>query len=68
MTPSDTSRWMCPECRSLDVQVSYPTWYRETQDYRTTFIETDEGAEPLWWFCNDCQESGDGSPLETISD
>jgi len=26
------SRWKCPKCGSTHVQVSLPTWYRETSD------------------------------------
>lgn len=54
------SRWRCPECDSDNVQISLPTWYRETQDYDLIFEETDKGADPMWWVCDDCEASGTG--------
>ncbi len=59
-----TSRWRCPKCDSDNVQISLPTWYRETQDYELRFEQTDEGADPLWWICDDCEESGTGEPID----
>lgn len=68
MTPSHlASRWKCPKCSSCNVQVSYPAWYRETQDYTLTPVDTDYEAEVLYWYCEDCMESDDGSPVDTNS-
>jgi hypothetical protein len=60
-------RWQCPNCGSTDVQVSYPTWYHETSDFERTFVETDDEAEPLWWYCEACDESESGRPEETLA-
>jgi hypothetical protein len=57
-------RWKCPICDSTTVQVSYPTWYRESSDYEREFVETDDEAQPLWWYCELCDESGSGRPEE----
>jgi len=61
------SRWACPECQSHNVEISLPTWYRETPGYSLTFVNTDSEADPLYWYCNDCCESGTGSPDEVAA-
>ena len=58
------SRWRCPNCGSDDVQISLPTWYRETRDCELVFVETDEAADPTWWWCQSCNESGGGDPID----
>jgi hypothetical protein len=57
-------RWRCPACKGTNVQVSYPTWYREKADYTLEKLETDQEAEILWWYCNDCDETDCGEPEE----
>lgn len=57
-------RWRCPACGSTKVQISLPTWYRETRGYELEFQQTDEGADPLWWICDDCEETGKGEPID----
>jgi hypothetical protein len=57
-----TSRWKCPKCGSENVQVAIPTWYRESSDGTLTFVNTDEEADPLYWVCDDCEETGHHEP------
>ena len=59
-----SSRWKCPECGSHSVQISLPTWYHESHDYRLTFVQTDEESDPMFWYCETCEESGNWSPAE----
>jgi hypothetical protein len=58
------SRWCCPNCHSLNVQVSFPTWFRETPDFTLLYCEVDGEADIQWWYCEDCDETGDGAPME----
>jgi hypothetical protein len=32
------------------------------------FVETDGEADIKWWFCDDCNESGDGQPEDVLDD
>jgi ribosomal protein L37AE/L43A len=57
------SIWKCPSCGSTDIQVSYPTWYRQSA-HELKFVETDDAAEILWWYCAHCDESDYGRPEE----
>ncbi len=58
------SRWACPACGSHDVQVSLPAWHRESCSLELQYLETDAEASVMWWYCNDCDESGTGEPTE----
>ena len=56
------SRWKCPRCGSTDVQVSLPTWYRETSGGTLVLVNTDGEAEVQYWHCEACEEGGSGEP------
>ena len=56
------SRWKCPKCGSTDVQVSLPTWYRETSGGTLVMVNTDGEAEVQYWHCETCEEGGSGEP------
>jgi rubredoxin len=58
------SKWKCPKCGSLEVQIALPAWHNEGVGHNLTYIQTDEDAEPLYWFCRACEESGDGEPAK----
>lgn len=62
------SRWRCPCCKSRNVQISLPAWYYETIDHDLVFSETDGDADISWWYCDDCDESGDGQPEDVLDD
>lgn len=59
------SRWKCPACGSLKVQIALPAWFSET--WRGGLCQTgvDDEALPIYWSCDDCSESGDGAPIQT---
>jgi rubredoxin len=57
-----TSKWKCRECGSINVQISLPTWYRESQDGDLMLVDTDYEADPIYWYCEDCDTSDNGSP------
>lgn len=46
-------RWQCVECYGTNVQVDYPTWYRERVDYSTEYVEQAD-ADASYFFCGDC--------------
>lgn len=52
----ENNRWQCEHCGSLNVEVSYPTWYIERLDYSYEVGECDAEANPLWFYCPDCEE------------
>lgn len=56
------SRWKCPKCGSTDVQVSLPTWYRETSGGTLVMVNTDGEAAVQYWHCETCEEGGSGEP------
>ena len=60
-------RWQCPECGSTNVQIALPAWCRETAD-GLEFVDTDEEADPLWWICEDCDEAGQGAPIDRFAE
>ena len=60
-------RWECPECGSRNVQIALPAWYRETAN-GLSFVDTDEGADPLWWYCVDCERSDTGKPIDRFAE
>lgn len=62
---SQHSRWKCPKCGSINVQVSLPVWFREYQDGCLVEISVDEEADPSGWYCEDCTECEAGSPILT---
>lgn len=62
MSAKPSSKWRCPECRSKRVQVSLPTWYKETTDGALEFVETDEEADVMYWHCEAGNHSGSGEP------
>lgn len=66
------SRWRCPCCKSLNVQVSLPTWYHESRlpsgMTELHFVETDSEADISWWFCEDCEETDSGQPEDVLDD
>ncbi len=68
--PNAKPRWKCPCCESTNVQISFPTWYHETVTGKDQagadleFVETDAEADILWWYCENCEESDSGSPVE----
>ena len=62
------SRWRCPCCKSLNVQISLPTWYYETTAHDLDFVETDSDADISWWYCEDCSETDSGTPNDTLED
>lgn len=57
------SKWKCPKCGSLEVQISLPAWHTE-DEYGLSYIQTDEDAEVLYWLCNACEEAGEGEPAK----
>lgn len=57
-------RWVCKKCGGTEVQISLPAWHRESADFELTYIETDTEAEPMYWWCESCQEGGRGQPDE----
>jgi hypothetical protein len=65
--PHAESRWACPKCKSLNVQVALPAWHRETAGLNLEFVETDAEADVLFWFCEDCEESDSGMPTDTLA-
>jgi hypothetical protein len=68
-------RWQCRRCGGRHVQVTLPYWYREvippdTDEYRAGCLESlgaDEDADPLWWLCEDCEQSGEGAPIDCLT-
>lgn len=56
------SRWKCPKCGSTHVQVSLPTWYRETSEGTLIMVTTDAEASVQFWYCEECEESDSGEP------
>ena len=56
------SRWKCPKCGSTHVQVSLPTWYRETTEGTLLMVNTDGEASVQFWYCEKCEESSSGEP------
>lgn len=62
------SRWGCPDCGSRDVEVAYPAWYREGKDLALKPTSVDSEAEPLYWACNNCFNSGRGEPVNLLKD
>lgn len=57
------SKWRCPLCEGSNVQISLPVWFLETQDGGLHRAESaDSDADPLAWFCEDCDECGPGVP------
>jgi hypothetical protein len=56
------SRWKCPKCGSTHVQVSLPTWYRETSEGTLIMVTTDGEADVQFWYCEECEESDSGEP------
>ena len=56
------SRWKCPKCGSTHVQVSLPTWYRETTEGTLLMVNTDGEASVQFWYCEECEESSSGEP------
>jgi hypothetical protein len=65
--PRAESRWACPKCKSLNVQVALPAWHHESAGLNLTYVETDGEAEVLYWFCEDCEESDSGEPTDTLA-
>lgn len=59
-----TNRWRCPECKRPEVEISIPTWYVETTDYKLTQPDPDLEAEILYWYCRHCGASDSGKPEE----
>lgn len=65
-------RWECSSCGGRHVQVTLPFWYRELSpenpdEYRVGSLQpvgVDEDADPMWWYCEDCEETGSGRPME----
>lgn len=55
-------RWRCPECKSENVQISLPVWFREYADGELRQVDIDAEADPLWWICDDCDETGFHEP------
>jgi len=60
--PPLDSRWKCPKCGSTHVQISLPTWYRETSDGSLTLVSTDGEADVQFWHCEKCEASDSGEP------
>ncbi len=58
----EDSRWKCPSCGSHDVQVSLPTWYRETSEGNLVMVNTDGEASVQYWHCEACDDGGSGEP------
>ncbi len=56
------SRWKCPKCGSTHVQVSLPTWYRETSGGTLVMVDPDGEANVQYWYCEECEESSSGEP------
>ena len=63
---TDTSRWRCPQCSSRAVWVSMPAWFRDTAA-GLTFVEADSGASISAWYCETCNQSGSGQPIQADS-
>lgn len=67
----EIGRWICPDCGGRHVQISLPHWYRETLSTKSAntigslnSVSVDEGAKPLWWYCEDCDHQGIGEPTD----
>lgn len=58
-----SNKWECEFCHGHNVQISLPVWHREDTDGELTQLGTDSEACPLYWYCEDCDESGNGEPL-----
>jgi len=56
------SRWKCPKCGNSHVQVSLPTWYRETSGGTLVMVGPDGEASVQYWYCEDCEASSSGEP------
>jgi len=65
-TSTSTSRWRCPACKSNNVQIGLPAWHTEDENFEVRYIETDLEADIMWWYCPDCDESGNGQPEDTV--
>jgi hypothetical protein len=57
-------RWQCPSCGGSNVQISLPTWYRETRGGELELVEADSEAHILWYYCDDCDDSESGQPID----
>jgi len=62
------SRWACPKCGSKDVEIALPAWCKESTDYDLTPCNVDEESAPIYWFCNTCEASDRGSPVDLLED
>jgi hypothetical protein len=65
--PHAESRWACPKCQSRNVQVAIVAWHHESAGLNLTYVETDGEAEVRYWFCEDCEESDSGEPIDTLA-
>ena len=61
------SRWKCPHCGSEDIQIALPVWFREYADGELRQVDNgiDGEADPLYWACGDCGETGQHEPART---
>jgi len=62
------SRWKCPACGSLNVQIRLPVWFREYADGCLVETSVDEEADPQAFYCEDCHacESDAPTPSEDM--
>ena len=64
----ENSRWACPQCGSKDVEVALPMWCTEDMNGDLAPGHLDEEADPFFWFCNTCEASDRGSPVDLLED
>jgi len=57
-----TRRRCCPKCRSDNLSLAFPAWAKERADGSLDFIQLDDDSDPLYWICDDCEETGNGEP------
>jgi hypothetical protein len=60
---SPHSRWQCPACCSVNVQIRLPVWFREYLDGELVEVSIDEEADPDAYYCADCFACEAGSPV-----
>jgi hypothetical protein len=68
MKQPNASKWRCPECASPNVEISLPVWFTEDQSGHLTQVSIDDGADPLWWYCQDCEATDGGAPARNEED
>ena len=62
------SRWACPKCGSNDGEIAMPMWCKEDTNGDLTPGHLDEEGDPVFWLCNTCEASDNGSPVDLLED